>query len=135
MASKRKEEEEKSGGGLATTGWAVAAAVERSEPLPRRRHGDLPEAAGRPLTPPGGQHHGHRRHGYSGDAARAHARAGWKGVLVEVGKGRFMLPEKAGRDGGRGDRRRGQGRKEGGQRQHGDVVTGTIQITKYGKGS
>ena len=57
-----------------------------------------------------------------------------KGVLVEVGKGRFMLPEKAGRDGGRGDRRRGQGRKEGGQRQHGDVVTGTIQITKYGKG-
>ncbi|MAC17480.1 MAG: ribonuclease R [Flavobacteriales bacterium] len=57
-----------------------------------------------------------------------------KGVLVEVGKGRFMLPEKAGGEGGRGDRRRGQGRKEGVRPQHGDLVTGTIQITKYGKG-
>ena len=58
-----------------------------------------------------------------------------KGVLVEVGKGRFMLPEQGGRGGrNRDNRGRRKDRKPGDRPQHGDVVTGTIQITKYGKG-
>ena len=36
-----------------------------------------------------------------------------KGVLVEVGKGRFMLPEQGGRGGRNGDNRGGMGRKDG----------------------
>ena len=56
-----------------------------------------------------------------------------KGVLVEVGRGRFMLPEQGGsrRNADKGDRR---GAKNGERPRHGDVVTGTIQNTKYGKG-
>ena len=57
-----------------------------------------------------------------------------KGVLVEVGKGRFMMPDQGGRSAARGGRDRGKDRKSGARPQHGDVVTGTIQITKYGKG-
>ncbi len=57
-----------------------------------------------------------------------------KGVLVEVGKGRFMMPDQGGRSTARGGRDRGKDRKSGARPQHGDVVTGTIQITKYGKG-
>ena len=45
-----------------------------------------------------------------------------------------MMPDQGGRSAARGGRDRGKDRKSGARPQHGDVVTGTIQITKYGKG-
>jgi hypothetical protein len=55
-----------------------------------------------------------------------------KGTLVEVGRGRFMMPESA-TDSGRQDRRgKGRGDRKSGPKK--ELVSGTIQITQYGKG-
>ena len=67
-----------------------------------------------------------------------------KGILVEVGKGRFMMPESDSDSGrkARGGERKGdrkgdrKGERKGDRKRspQGEVVSGTIQITKYGKG-
>lgn len=53
------------------------------------------------------------------------------GKLVEVGRGRFMLPDSAGQS-GRGSRSAGKEKPQG--RTGGSPVQGTIQISAYGKG-